>query len=147
MILNARKGINENMMVKLKVKRYASEVQSAKTNLIEKNKYDNDEKEEWRKNLGLPNKMDINVVHRYSHLGEQMLRIIYNALGVTLTYTLQFCDYCARLKEKPCVVRKETYTEASNPGEMIFVDTTGTFTEILIGNRYCIGVVENYSRY
>ena len=76
-----------------------------------------------------------------------MLRITYNALGVKLTGTLQVCDGFARSKAKACVVRKNTYTRSSQMGENIFVDTTGPFPEILIGNWYCIGVVNDYSRY
>ena len=52
------------------------------TNLKEEEKDGNDKKEEWRKKLGLSRKMDINVVHRYSYLGEKLLRITYNSLGV-----------------------------------------------------------------
>ena len=35
------------------------------------------------------------VIHRYSHLGEKLLRTTYNALGVNLTVTLQVCGGCA----------------------------------------------------
>ena len=87
------------------------------------------------------------MVHRYSHLGEKFLRITYSALGVKLTGTLQVCYGCARSKEKSCAARKETYTRASHPGEIFFVDTTGPFPDSLIENRYWIGVVGNYSRY
>ena len=51
--------------------------------------------------------MDINVVHRYSHLGEKLLRINYNALGVKLTGALQVCDVYARSKVKSHTVRKK----------------------------------------
>ena len=87
--------------------------------------------------------MDINVVHRYSHMGEKLLRTTYNDLSVKLTGTLKVCDGCARSKAKSHVVRKKTYMRASHPGEVIFVDTTGPFPESLIGNRYWIGVLYN----
>ena len=87
--------------------------------------------------------MDIHVVHRYSHLGECFLLITYNALGVNLTGTLKFCDGCTRSNAKALAVRKKTYTRSSHPGESIFVDTTGPFPEIFIGDGYWIGVV-NY---
>ena len=92
----------------------------------------NDEKEVRCKNLGLY--MDINVVHRYSHLGEKLLRTTYNTLGVKLTGTLQVCEGCAQSKEKSRVVRKKTYIRELQPRERIFVDTTGSFPESLIGN-------------
>ena len=76
-----------------------------------------------------------------------MSRTTYNAIGVKLTGTLQVCDVCASSKAKARAVRKKTYTRASQPGERIFVDTTGPFTESLIENLYWIGVVDDYSRY
>ena len=98
------------------------------------------------KKLGLPGEMDINVVHR-SHLGEKLLRLTYNALGVKFTGTLQVCDGCARSKEKERATRKKTYKRESKPGERIFVNTTGPFPKSLIHNRYWIGVLYDYSRY
>ena len=83
------------------------------------------------------------MVHGYSHLGEKLLRITYNDLGVKLTGTLQFCGGCALSKAKSRAVRTNNYMRASNPGERIFVYTTGTFPKILIGGWYWIGVVNN----
>ena len=54
-----------------KAKRYSpegSKPQEANINLSEK-KNPNDEKEYWSKKLVLPSEIDINVVHRYSHIG------------------------------------------------------------------------------
>ena len=76
-----------------------------------------------------------------------MLCINYKALGVKLTGTLQVYDGCARSKEKARTVRKKTCMRVSQPVERIFVDTTGTFPESLIGNWYWIGVVHHCSRY
>ena len=87
------------------------------------------------------------MVHRYSHLGEKLLRITYNALGAKLTGTQQIFAGCTRSKAKSRVVRKKNYTRVSQPGEIIFVETTGPFPESLIGDRYWIGVVDDYSRY
>ena len=71
--------------------------------------------------------MDTNVVHWYSHIGESLLPLTYDALGVNMTGTLKVCDGCARPKAKTGAFRKKTYTRATNLGEMIFVDTTGPF--------------------
>ena len=87
--------------------------------------------------------MDINVIHRYSHLA----LIAYNALSVKLTGTLQVCNGCAKFKAKACVVRKKTYTRASQLGESIFMDTNGPLLEILIGNWYCMVVVDYHIIY
>ena len=150
MILDAKKGKNASMMFYLKAKRYAPEGSKNKeenSNLPEEKKYGNDKKEHCHKTLVLPSEMGINVVHQYSHLEEKMLRITYNTMGVKLTGTLQVCDGCSRSKSEACSVRKKTCKRASRTGERVFVDTTGTFTESLIGNRYWIGVVDDYSRY
>ena len=71
----------------------------------------------------------------------------YNALGVRLKVTLQVYNGFAQSKAKARVVRKKTYTRASQLGERIFVDTTGPSPKSLIGNQYWIGVLDNYSRY
>ena len=78
--------------------------------------------------------MDINVVHRYSHLEEKFLRMTYKSLSVKFTGALQVYDGCKRSKKKARAVRKKTYKRASQPGEKILVDTTGPFMEILTGN-------------
>ena len=67
MILYARKGKNKSMMFYLKAKIYYPEGQEALTDLTEQKNDTSDEKEEWRKKLGLSSEMDLNVVHRYSH--------------------------------------------------------------------------------
>ena len=67
------------------------------------------------------------MVHGYSHIEEKLLRITYNALGVKLTGTLQFCGGCARSKAKARAVQKNAYMKASHPGASIFVYATGPF--------------------
>ena len=91
--------------------------------------------------------MGINVVHRYSYLGEKFLRTAYNALGVKFIDTLQVCGVCARSKAKAHMVRKKTYTKASQPGESVFLGTTGPCIDIFIGNRYWISIVNDYRIY
>ena len=90
--------------------------------------------------------MYINVVHWYSHSGETLLRITYNALGVKLTVRLQVFDGCARFKAKSRAVRIN-HIQERQIREKVFVDMAGPFTDILIGNRYWIGVVDDYSRF
>ena len=100
-----------------------------------------------KKRSGIPNEMDIKVVYSKSYHGENLLSRIYDNLGVKLTGALNSCDGYSRSKEKARTFRKKTHTKASKLGERIFVDTTGPYPDILIGNRYCIGVVNNYSLY
>ena len=80
-------------------------------------------------------------------MGKNLLRTIYNVIGLKLTGTLKVCDGCACSKAKTRAVRKKSYTRLSQPGERIFVDTTGPFPDILIGNQYWIDVVDNCSHY
>ena len=54
--------------------------------------------------------MDINVVNRYSHLGETLLHITYNTLIVKLTGPLQVCDFYAWSKAKAFTVRQKINT-------------------------------------
>ena len=91
--------------------------------------------------------MEINVVHRYSHLGEKLLRATYNAISVKLTGPLHVFDGCTRSKAKSREVRKNTYKRASHPGEIIFVNTTGPFPDSLVGIWYWFGVEDNYNCY
>ena len=42
---------------------------------------------------------------------------------------------------------KEDVYKSVTSGRKDFVETTGPFPEILIGNSYWIGVVDDYSRY
>ena len=75
------------------------------------------------------------------------MRLTYEALGVKLTGTPQVFYGCTRSKAKARAVRNKTYRRTSNPREIIFVDMTGPFPDILIRNRYWIGVVDYYSCY
>ena len=95
MIFDARKVWNKSTVFYLKAKRYNPEEKEALINLPEDKKYSDYKKEEWRNNLGLLSKMGINFVHMYSHLGERLLRIAYNAIGFKLTRTLQVFNVCA----------------------------------------------------
>ena len=97
--------------------------------------------------MGLSSEIDINVVHRYSYLGEHLLHTTYNDLGVKLTGALQICDGCAIIHAKERAVIKKTYTRALQMGERFVLDTTDPLPESLFGDRYWIGVVDDYSRY
>ena len=87
------------------------------------------------------------MVHWYSHIGEKLLRLTYDDLGIKLKGTLQVCDGCVMSKEKSRAVRKKTYTRSSKPGEIIFVGIIGPFMESLIENRYWISIVDDYIHY
>ena len=54
--------------------------------------------------------MDITVAHQYSHLGENLMRLTYDALGIKVTGVLEVYDGCARSKTKLHAFIKKTYT-------------------------------------
>ena len=88
-------------MFYLKANRYypeGSSHQEVNINLSEGKKVqdENDEKEDSQRKVRLPSEVDINVVHKYSHLIEKLLRQTYDALGIKLTGKLQVCDGCSR---------------------------------------------------
>ena len=58
--------------------------------------------------------MGINVVYRYSHLGENLLHFTYDALGFNKTGTLEICGGCKISKAKARAERNKTYTRATN---------------------------------
>ena len=93
----------------------------------------------------LPQLIDINEAHGYSHLGNKLLHITYDALGVKLIVAIKVCGLFARSKAKAPSVIKKRYTRDKNPGENIFVDTTGPFPEIIIGNCYFNGALDEYT--
>ena len=96
--------------------------------------------------MGLPQKMDINVAHHYSHLGEKLLPLTYDDIGVHLTGAIEIYDGCACLKKNIiCLGRKHMHGQKY--GRNIFVDRIGPFAESLIGEGYCIGVIDDYICY
>ena len=61
--------------------------------------------------MDLPQTMDVNFAQRYSHIGEKLLHLTYDTLGVQFIVTLEVCGGCAQSKAKALVVRKKTYTQ------------------------------------
>ena len=48
----------------------------------------------------LPKSLDINVVHGLCYLGEKLLRVMFNFLGIKITGNLLLCDGCCRANAK-----------------------------------------------
>ena len=74
----------------------------------------------WRKKLGLSNDMDIKVLHRYSHIREELLGTTYNALSVKLPGTMKFWDGGARSKVKRKCGKKEDVYKSITSGRKDF---------------------------
>ena len=64
--------------------------------------------------MALPQTMDINVAHQYSHIGDKLLHLTYDTLGIQFIVTLEGCDGCAQWKAKAHVGRNKTYTQVKN---------------------------------
>ena len=92
-------------------------------------------------------KMDINEAHRkFAHRSEDTLRRTFRSYSVELTGKLRPCDGCMRAKAKAKNVKKQTETEAENPGERLFLDTTGPFAPSIGGRVYDGKLVDQQSR-
>ena len=102
--------------------------------------------EEPSKEKSLPKTLDINVAHGFCHLGEKLLRVTFNALGVKLTGNLVPCDGCCRANAKAKGVRKWTTTSADSIGERLYVDTSGPYPETESGSKYWICIVDDKTR-
>ena len=98
------------------------------------------------KKIEMPNVMDINDAHGLCHLGEKLLRTTFSALGTKLTGKLRPCEGCCLANARAKAVRKSSDTRATKPGERLFVDTSGPYSESLAGNRYWVQVVDDFSR-
>ena len=63
-----------------------------------------------------------------------------------LTGTLRPCEGCCLANSRAKSVRKTTDTRATEPGERLFVDTSGLYSESVAGNRYWIQIVDDFSQ-
>jgi hypothetical protein len=81
------------------------------------------------------------------HKGEALLRKTCKRLGVELTGALKPCEGCGCAKAKAKAVSKTTTTKATEPGERLFLDTSGPFTPALNGHKFWIQVVDDFTRH
>ena len=93
-------------------------------------------------------RMDINEAHdKMGHKGEDLIKKTAKMIGCKLSGTLTSCEGCALAKAKQRAVSKTTNIKADKPGQRLFLDMSGPFTETPIGNKYMIQVVDDYLRY
>ena len=92
-------------------------------------------------------KVDINEAHELlGHVGERSLRDTAKTLEWDLTGQLEVCTGCTEAKAKATAVPKNTTVKATRPGERLFTDISGPYANSVIGSRYWIMVVDDYSR-
>jgi hypothetical protein len=91
--------------------------------------------------------MDITTAHnRLAHTSESILWETMKEYGIKLTGKLNACDECLQIKAKAKGVPKATKTVASEPGERLYVDTSGPYDNTINNNQYWIEIFDQYSR-
>jgi hypothetical protein len=81
--------------------------------------------------------MNINEAHhRFGHVSKGVLEATAKVIGMTLVGTLEVCGSCVMAKAKAKPIAKFTNTHANSPGERLFIDTSGPYTQSVAGNRY-----------
>lgn len=91
--------------------------------------------------------MDVNEAHdMFNHLGPEALRKTCKNLGIELTGTFQSCPGCMYAKAKQKKVNKLSKVRATEPGERLFIDTSGPYPRSLGGNIYWLKIVDDFSR-
>jgi gag-polypeptide of LTR copia-type/Zinc knuckle len=91
--------------------------------------------------------MDINEAHRkFGHATEKVVRTILQGLNITPIGKMSVCDGCARAKATQKRTNKVTTVAANNPGERLYMDTSGPYTETVAGSRYWFKFVDDKTR-
>ena len=91
-------------------------------------------------------KQSINEAHnQWGHHGVKHLKVIAEMLNIELVGQLKSCDGCGIAKAKRKSIPKTTAVKATRPGEHLFVDTAGPFSETLARNKYWQGAVDDFS--
>ena len=92
--------------------------------------------------------LDINIDHdRMCHINEKDLRATMYKYGIKLTGNRNPCPACLIDKAKIKTIPKMSLTQATRPGERIFMDTSGPFTTTLSGNFYWNKICDQYSKF
>ena len=90
--------------------------------------------------------IDINVAHdQWGHHGERRLREMASIYGFRLTGNLRPCDACGIAKISQTRISKSTKVKATMPGERLYMDTTGPFSQCSPQTRYLHGAVDDFS--
>ena len=92
--------------------------------------------------------MDINVAHGLlGHPDTRMVKEMARTQDWTLTGTVKPCGSCALAKARAKAIPKSTLTKATKPGERLFLDISGPFSDSLNQNKYWLRIVDDFSRF
>ena len=90
--------------------------------------------------------MDINEAHeKFGHLSEAALATTLKLNNIGRTGQLCTCEGCALSKAKAKKVPKVSYSRATLLAERLFVDISGPYTKTVVGSKYWILFVDDYS--
>lgn len=95
-----------------------------------------------------PVTLDINIAHGL--LGHPDTRTVISMAkkeGWTLTGTIKPCGSCALAKARAKAIPKSTMTKATVPGERLFLDISGPYSDSLNQNKYWLRIVDDCTRY
>ena len=67
--------------------------------------------------------------------------------GWTLTGAVKPCGSCALAKARAKAIPKSTMTKAKTPGERLFLDISGPYSDSLNQNKYWLRIVDDCTRY
>jgi Reverse transcriptase (RNA-dependent DNA polymerase)/Zinc knuckle len=91
--------------------------------------------------------MDINEAHRkFAHATENVVRKILQQVGIKAIGKMETCDGCARAKATQKRTKKVTLVKAENPGERLYMDTSGPYSETMSGSKYWFKIVDDKTR-
>ena len=91
--------------------------------------------------------VSINDAHLYfGHIGNSFVEQTLTKEGYHTTGESKPCESCMQAKAKAAGVSKTTDVEAEKPGERLYLDTSGPYSETLGGSQYWGKVVDQYSR-
>ncbi|KAI2493888.1 PIF1-like helicase [Fragilaria crotonensis] len=95
-----------------------------------------------------PVTLDINVAHGLlGHPDTRTVNAMAAKQGWTLTGTVKPCGSCALAKARAKTVPKSTLTKAKAPGERLFLDISGPYSDSLNQNKYWLRIVDDHTRF
>ncbi len=98
--------------------------------------------------LTAPVTLDINIAHGLlGHPDTWTVSAMAKKEGWTLTGTEKPCGSCALAKARAKAMPKSTTTKATIPGERLFLDISGPYSDALNQNKYWLRIVDDHTRY
>jgi hypothetical protein len=95
-----------------------------------------------------PVTLDANIAHGLlGHPDTRTVSAMAKKEGWTLTGTVKPCGSCALAKARAKAIPKSTMSKATFPGERLFLDISGPYSDSLNQNKYWLRIVDDCTRY